>query len=128
MAHLNPIHGYEDLTVWQLGMDLAEGVYQLTGDFPAEERFGLTNQLRRAAISIAANIAEGHSRNSTKEYQRFLSISAGSLAEVKTYLKLAERLHYGQLPKIRELIELADQERRMLRGLQRSLRAKFSDP
>lgn len=127
VANSNSVRGYEDLSVWQLGMEIAEHVYQLTRDFPSVEQYGLTVQLRRAAVSIPANIAEGHSRSSTKEYQYFLSVAVGSLAEVETYLKLAVRLKYGKRAAIEELIDLTGQQGRMLRGLQRSLRAKRSD-
>lgn len=88
------INSYKDLIVWQKAMDLVELVYQVTSSFPKEERYGLTNQLRRAAVSIPSNIAEGHARSSTAEFQRFLSIARGSLAEVETQLLIARRLGY----------------------------------
>jgi four helix bundle protein len=83
------IRSHHDLKVWQLGMDIAEKVYSLTRQFPREELYGLTSQLRRAASSIPANIAEGNGRSSTKDYLRFLSIAVGSLCEVETFLLLA---------------------------------------
>jgi four helix bundle protein len=119
------IQSHRDLNVWQLGMDITECVYQLTRDFPSDERFGLISQLCRAAVSVPANIAEGNARSSTKEYLRHLSIAVGSLAEVETFLDLAVRLEYGQSVAIQQLTNLVEQERRMLRGLQRSLRAKL---
>ena len=119
-----PIRGYRDLKVWQLGMEMAERVYELTRDFPSEEKYGLTSQLRRAAASIPANIAEGHARTSRKEYQHYLSIAVGSLAEIETFVELGARLHFGSDQSIRVLCEMIDEERRMLRGLQRSLRAE----
>jgi four helix bundle protein len=94
-------------------------------DFPADERFGLVSQLRRAAASVPANIAEGNARGSTKEYLRHLSITLGSMAEVETFLDLSTRLKYGDQSVVRILIEQIAEERRMLRGLQRSLRAKI---
>jgi four helix bundle protein len=108
-------------------MEITECVYQLTRDFPTDERFGLISQLRRAAVSVPANIAEGNARSSTKEYLRHLSIAIGSLAEVETFLDLALRFEYGQSIAIQQLTGLVDQERRMLRGLQHSLRAKLRD-
>jgi four helix bundle protein len=128
MTEHTDILGFRDLKVWQMGMHISESVYQLTCDFPKDERFGLTNQIRRAAVSVPANIAEGHARAFTKEYQHHLSIAVGSLAEVETYLELAILLHFGRPKLIHEALELVGEERRMLRGLQRSLRAKQADP
>lgn len=106
-------------------MDITEYVYQLTQGFPKEEQYGLTNQIRRAATSIPANIAEGNARSSTKEYLYHLSIAIGSLAEIETYLDLAIRLHFGDRKLIDAISDTLAEERRMLRGLQRSLRAKL---
>ena len=86
------IRSYRDLLVWQRGMGLAEGVYRLTCDFPADERFGLTSQARRAAISIPANIAEGHGRATRGAYANFLRIAHGSLKELETHLILGKML------------------------------------
>jgi four helix bundle protein len=119
------IQSHRDLQVWQRGMQIAEDIYALTAAFPADERFGLTSQLRRSAISVPANIAEGNARNSTKDYLRFLSISMGSLAEIETFLELVSRLHIGDSARIHEIEQLVGEERRMLRGLQRSLKAKL---
>jgi four helix bundle protein len=119
------IQTHRDLKVWQLGMEIAERMYQITKAFPDDERFGLISQLRRAAVSIPANIAEGNARNSTKEYLRHLSIAVGSLAEIETLLDLSQRLRFGQPTSIDLLVELVGEERRMLRGLQRSIRAKL---
>ena len=124
---MSEIRSHRDLNVRQLGMDIAEQIYGLTQSFPVEEKFGITNQLRRAAASVPANVAEGNGRDSTKEYLRFLSIAVGSLAEIETFLELAARLHFSDGAKINELMELIGEERRMLRGLQRSLRKKL-DP
>src|SRR3990170_5248198 len=87
-----PIQSYQDLEVWQRGMAVAEQVYNLTQGFPREEMFGLTSQIRRAAISIPANIAEGWGRMGTKEFQRFLQIAMGSLRELETHLMLSQRV------------------------------------
>lgn len=125
MAENSPIQSHRDLKVWQLGMQIAEDMYALTRSFPADERFGLTSQLRRAAVSVPANIAEGNGRGTTREYLRSLSIAVGSLAEVETYLDLAERLAFAEKSSATRLRETLAEERRMLRGLQRSLRAKL---
>jgi four helix bundle protein len=119
------IQTHRDLKVWQLGMEIAELIYQTTKAFPDDERFGLISQLRRAAVSIPANISEGNARDSTKEYLRHLSIAVGSLAEIETLVDLARRLSFGQSSSIHTLSELLSEERRMLRGLQRSIRAKL---
>ena len=108
-------------------MELTEKIYAITDSFPKEEQYGLISQLRRASVSVPANIAEGNARDSTKEYLRFLAIAVGSLAEVETFLELALRLNYCQQETIDTVFELIEEERRMLRGLQRSLRAKLSD-
>jgi four helix bundle protein len=127
MDERGKIKTHRDLKVWQLGMDFTEQIYSLTKAFPDSERFGLISQLRRAAVSVPANIAEGNARSSTKEYLRHLSIAISSLAEVETFLDLALRLHYGQSDTIHRLNELVSEERRMLRGLQRSLQSKLNN-
>ncbi len=118
------IRSYRDLEVWQVGMELVERVYGLSAEFPAEERFGLTSQIRRAAISIPSNIAEGHGRESTQDFVRFLRIAQGSLKEVETQALLAQRL--GQAPDTRvdQVLTLADRLGRMIRGLARSLQKR----
>lgn len=81
---MSPIKSYRDLTVWQHAMDLAESLYRVTSPFPKEEMFGLTSQIRRAAVSVAANIAEGHGRERTQSFIQFLRQSQGSLKELET--------------------------------------------
>src|SRR5882724_917493 len=105
MDERGKIQTHRDLKVWQLGMDVAEQVYDLTKAFPDCERFGLISQLRRAAVSVPANIAEGNARSSTKEYLRYLSIAVGSLAEVETFLELALRLAYGDPNSIHRMLD-----------------------
>lgn len=85
---------HRDLVVWQKAMDLVEEVYRLSGQFPAEERFRLSSQITRAAISVPSNIAEGNARGSRNDYVRFLSIAKGSLMERETQVMLAVRLGY----------------------------------
>jgi len=88
------VKSYKDLIVWQKAMDLAVMIYLVTKSFPKDEQYGLASQLRRAAVSIPSNIAEGHARTSTAEFKNFLSIARGSLAEVETQLLIAVRLNY----------------------------------
>lgn len=90
------IRSYRHLRVWQRATELVEDIYQLTKTFPANERYGLVAQLRRAAISVASNIAEGHTR-SRGDYRRFLQIAAGSLTEVETQLQISVRLGFIEM-------------------------------
>jgi four helix bundle protein len=88
------IKSYKDLLIWQKGIEITEKVYSITNDFPTEELFSLTNQVKRASVSIPSNIAEGFGRNSTKSYLNFLKIFRGSLYELETQLIIAEKLNY----------------------------------
>ena len=117
---------YRDLKVWQLGMELTKEVYVLTRSLPNWGLYGLSSQLRRAAASIPANIAEGRARDSTRDFLRHLSIAQGSLAEVETHLILAQSLGYCGPDRIRKLLDMCSQEGKMLNGLQRSLRSKLN--
>jgi len=97
------LRNYRDLLVWQKAMSLVEQIYALSRQFPADERFGLVSQIRRAAVSVPSNIAEGQARNSTREFVQFISHAEGSLAEVDTQLTLAGRLGFcgdGDLSRI----------------------------
>lgn len=125
IAELPKVQNYRDLLVWRQGIELVKLVYRLTLSFPREETYGLTSQLRRSAISVPSNIAEGHSRDSLKEYLQFLSIAAGSLAELQTQLFIARELHYGVCELVNEAETLSDKTLKMLRNLQRSLREKL---
>jgi len=113
--------GYEQLVVWQRGIVFAREVYRATSRFPADERFGLVSQLRRAAVSVPSNIAEGHARHSTREYLRFLSNAQGSLAEVATQLHIARELGYCAGAELAPLLAEADELKRMLNAIRRSL-------
>jgi four helix bundle protein len=88
------MRGYQDLKVWQLGVEITIEVYRLTDSFPQREIYALASQMRRAAVSIPSNIAEGHSRGQTKDLIRFISISRGSVSELETQVIVAEKLGY----------------------------------
>ncbi len=116
---------YKYLKVWQISMDIAEQIYRLTQGFPKQETYGLTSQLQRAAVSIPSNLAEGHTRDSTKEFLQFLSIALGSLAELETQLILAQRFKYLNTNDLTTILVKTEEAGRMLRGLQRTLKAKL---
>jgi four helix bundle protein len=100
---MSKVSHFRDLRVWQGGMNLVELVYRVSIGFPKAEIYGLTSQVRRAAVSVPSNIAEGHARTSTKDYLNHLSMAQGSLAEVQTQLEIAKRLGYivdGQIASI----------------------------
>ena len=122
------VRSYRDLQVWRKAMDLVDQVYRVTGAFPSEERYGLASQLQRAAVSVPANIAEGHATGHTKQYLRHLSIALGSLAEVETLLLIAQRRSYMAEAKLHVLLELAAEAGRMLRGVQKSLKRNIRPP
>lgn len=111
------IDSYRDLKVWQRAMDLAALVYDLTVAFPRQEQFGLTAQSRRAAVSIAANIAEGYGRSTKPAYLNFLRIAQGSLKETETHLILAGRVGLCSEARVAPVLIKADQLGRMLRAM-----------
>ena len=112
---------YRELIVWQKAMDLVTQVYQLTRLFPREELYGLTNQIRRAAVSIPSNIAEGQARQSTAEFRNFLSIAQGSLAELDTQILIAVNLNYLELTQINAVMSLSMEVSKMLAVLRAKL-------
>lgn len=120
------INIYKYLQVWQLSIDIAEQVYYLTQSFPKQEIYGLTSQLQRAAVSIPSNLAEGHTRDSTKEFLHFLSTALGSLAELETQLILAQRFKYLNTNDLTTILVKTEAAGKMLRGLQRTLKAKLN--
>ncbi len=120
MTASSVIKTFRDLIVWQKGMALAKEVYKATSVMPDAERFGLTAQMRRAAVSIPSNIAEGYARQSRIEYIRFLKVTRGSLAELRTQVLLGREL--GFLQTSDALGPLLDETERLLAGLIRSLR------
>jgi four helix bundle protein len=112
---------YRNLRVWQRSIDLAESIYRLTAAFPPSEMYGLTSQMRRAAVSIASNIAEGWGRRSRKEYGRFVLIARGSNDELQTQLVIAERLGFGKAKELAGATVSSDEIGQMLSGLHRFL-------
>jgi four helix bundle protein len=115
---------HEKLDVWKKAIQLVIAIYRVTDEFPKDERFGLISQLRRAAISIPANIAEGAGRNSYKEFLYFLSNSQGSASEVETELLIANELSYLEQSRYTELMSSLDEIGRMITGLSQHLRRK----
>jgi four helix bundle protein len=115
------INSYRDLKVWQDGMTLVEDCYRLSKEFPKEELFGLTSQLRRAAVSVPANIAGGYGRDSRGSYVNLLRNARGSLKELETHLILAQRLKFGSFDLATQLLARSETIGRMLRSLIRSL-------
>lgn len=114
--------GFEKLVVWQKAVDLADDVYRLTREFPDFERFGLANQMRRAAVSVSSNIAEGSIRESPKDFARFLQLSYGSLMELTSQLHIAQRQEFIAKADARKLYQDGMEIARMLSGLKRSLK------
>jgi four helix bundle protein len=112
---------YSDLIAWQKAMDLVEMVYQATRQFPKEEVYGLTNQLRRAVVSVPSNIAEGQGRNSDNDFRRFLAIGHGSLREVETQIMIARRLQCINEAQAERLLNLTGEVGRLINGLSNSL-------
>ena len=120
--------GYQGLVVWQRAMDLAEAVYRASAGFPPDERYGLTGQLRRAIVSIPANIAEGRGKSSRADYVRFLEIARGSLYESETLLQLAARIGIINREALDGLLALSGEIGRLLNGLIRAQRQTSARP
>src|SRR5947207_2492561 len=119
------VTSYRDLTVWQRAMDLVDVVYELTKVFPKDERFGLTAQLQRCAVSVPSNIAEGHGREHLGEYVHHLSIANGSLMELETQVLIASRRLYVTTGQVEHVLELCRVVGRPLAGLVRALKARI---
>ncbi len=118
------IQSFRDLVVWQKSMDLVTAIYQLSRGLPKEEIFGLTSQIRRAAVSIPSNIAEGRGKSTKGEFQQFLHHSRGSLAEVETQIIIAKNLGYLSKEETEQLIEMTSEVGRLLHGLITSIKRK----
>jgi len=119
------IKSHRDLIAWQKAMNLTEKVYDLARSFPKEEIYGLTSQIRRCAVSIPANIAEGQGRRSKKEFQQFLGHARGSLLELDTHLELALRFGYINSESYQNILPQLQEIGRILNGLLRSLDEKY---
>lgn len=111
------MRGHRDLVAWQKAMKLVTDVYKVTVDFPKHEIYGLTGQLRRSAISVPSNLAEGHGRNSRKDFHRFIGQARGSLTELETQLEIAENLGYLPNSSAIQLLAQASEIGKMLNGL-----------
>jgi four helix bundle protein len=121
---MTTIKSYRDLRVWERAMDLVAASYKLTELLPKSEVYGLTAQIRRAAVSIPANIAEGHGREHLGDYLHHLSVTNGSLMELETHFLIANRLAYLRMNEIEALLELSAEVSRMLAGLTKKLKAR----
>jgi four helix bundle protein len=118
---------YRDLVAWQQAMKLTSRIYKLSAHWPEREIFGLTAQVRRAAVSIPSNIAEGQGRNTTRDFMRYLSIAYGSLLEVETQVQIAADLGFTNADSLSKTLNLTSELGRVINGLLRSLRTKH-DP
>jgi four helix bundle protein len=120
-AELARLQSYRELIAWQKAMSLVTTIYQLSASWPSEERFGLTAQIRRAAVSIPSNIAEGHGRRGTKEFLNHLSIGYGSLMELETQLLISGNLLFSTAEQLSSILSQAAEVGRLLNGLMSSL-------
>lgn len=124
----NPSHNYDgnyrSLIVWQKSIILVKEIYKLTAKFPNEERFGIVSQMRRAAVSIPSNIAEGQARRTTPDFIRFISTAEGSLAELDTQLTISIDLQFCDRENVKVVSALIEENRKMLNALRRSLMTK----
>ena len=121
MVYGSTIRSYKDLDVWQVAMDLAAACYRATEVFPREEIYGMTAQIRRASVSVAANIAEGYGRETSASFVQFLRIAQGSLKELETHLLLVERIQLLKPELLAPLLNQCERISKMLRNLIRSL-------
>ncbi|HUY68444.1 MAG TPA: four helix bundle protein [Alphaproteobacteria bacterium] len=118
-----PVNSHKDLAVWQKAMDLVVKIYSLTKQFPRDELYSLTNQIRRAAISIPSNIAEGKAKRSKRDFVNFIAIARGSAAELETQLLISQRLAYISVEQARPVLDDINEIGRMLSGLLSKLEA-----
>ena len=124
MSEEKKVGGYRDLIVWQKAITLVKRVYQVASDFPSDERFGLASQMRRAAVSIPSNIAEGQARHTTGEFIHGISHAEGSLAELDTQLTIAVELGFCPQTATTDVFALWSEVRKMLNALRRTLEAR----
>jgi len=118
------VRDHRELIVWQKAMDLVEGIYEVTGGFPKAEIYGLTSQMRRAAVSIPSNIAEGNGRRTAGDYVHYLAIANGSLKELETQIEIANRLHFCNDQTLTTMLQRTAEIGRLLTGLRKSLQNK----
>ncbi len=118
------IKSYKDLLVWQQSVELAVLCYRLSRKFPKADLFGLTSQLRRSSASVAANIAEGHGRESSLQFVQFLKIAQGSLKEAETHVIIAGRLELGSREDLKQALQMCNDIGKMIRALIRAIQAK----
>lgn len=123
MANVVSMRGHRDLIAWQKAMELVTEIYRVTREFPKDELYGLVSQLRRAAVSVPSNLAEGYGRNSRNEFHHFVGQARGSLAEVETQIEIAKNLDYVKAEICSDLLSRVDEVGRLLTGL-RSWSAK----
>ena len=122
------VRNYKKIEAWLLASDFALAIYAHTGDFPKEERYGLVSQIRRAAISVLANIAEGAGRQHKKEYLQLLYVARGSLLETESLLEISARLSFLNIPKFQKLTALCGKTARCLFGLIRAVESEVHCP
>lgn len=115
------MRNFKELKIWQKGFAIAIQAYELTNGFPKEEKYGLTSQITRAAVSIPSNIAEGSSRNSEKDYNRYIEISLGSSFELETQLLISQAINFGNNERRNQLLSDIDQEQKMLMSFMNKL-------
>lgn len=118
------IRSYKDLLVWQKAVETVADIYAVTRKFPSEERFGLTSQVQRAAVSVAANIAEGHGRGTRSDYAHFLDMANGSVAELETLFIIVRKLRYCSAEECSKIETRLDEVGKMLGSLRNKLRAR----
>ena len=124
MAEMTQVKSFRDLRVWKAGMDLVSGIYEVTQGFPKTEMYGLTSQMRRAAVSVPSNLAEGHTREHLREYLQHVSIAQASLAELETQVEIAARLEYLSEESLRDIVKNISSVGRQLYALRNALAAR----
>jgi four helix bundle protein len=125
LDNLKKIRNHMDLDAWRMSMDLVEEIYNFTKKFPQDELYGLTGQMRRCAISIPSNIAEGAARNSNKDFSKYLFIALGSAAEIETQILIAERL--GYVENVKDILSQVRVIKKLINGLISFLKKRIDD-
>lgn len=118
---MGTIKSFRELDIWKKGIELVKEIYRITAKFPNSELYGLTSQMRRSAVSVPSNVAEGFRRRHSKEFKQFLSIALASLAELETQLVIAEELHYLESEDENRILEFIDHISRMIANLAKKL-------